>query len=572
MESPTLEAVPARRWEDAVCVLALLLPVAAWDSFNAASWAPKAALLLLVVVPGVVALANLVVRRDRGAWAGTAFLLVAAVSTALSSNPVLSLLGDYNWGTGWLFLVAVIGLWAIGRHMSVSGRTTLMQALVAAVLLSAALAVVQGSVSNLPPVLASYPATPQGLTGNSAFLGALMAMGMCLVVPRVGPRVINWGWLAAVALVAAALEVSAARISLALALVVVVVGIWRTAWVVRLAVVVAVVVGITVANFAPNVSQSGTQRAIATGTSGAVTTSDSTRFGTWELGLVALPHYAVIGAGPGRFGKASLPNMTLAQARRLHATYYSDAHNFVLQYATTTGFLGLAALVAFLVLAVRRARGLLARTALVAGIVCLVEPQNVVIVPLALLALGASDPVPEPTASGVSPFSAWRGVVAGIGVLLAGAAGGLFLYGDLLVARAGVSADPVTAANAAHRLPPWPDTDVVAAKAAAFHAVAGPDRAASREVAIAWAQAAVDDDTALASSWSLLGDYLSRWRSPEAGEAAFRQALAANPWDRESLVGLATAEYQLGQTSAMQVACLRLTRLVAPKAPPAPCR
>lgn len=572
MESQTSDVVPARRWEEAVCVVALLLPLAAWDSLHAASWAPKATLLLLTVVPGVVALGNLVVRRDRAAWAGTAFLLVAGLSTALSSNPVLSLLGDYNWGTGWLFLVAVVGLWAIGRHMSAAGRRTLTQALVAAVLLSAVLAVVQGSISNLPPVLAPYPATPQGLTGNSAFLGALMAMGMCLVVPRVGRQVIHWRWLAAVALVAAGLELSAARISLALALVVVLVGIRHASWAVRLAVVAAVVIGITVTNLAPNVSQSGTQRVISTGTSGAVTTSDSTRFGTWELGLVALPHYAVIGSGPGRFGEATLPHMTLAQARRLRTNYYSDAHNFVLQYATTTGFLGLAALLVFLGLAGRRARGQLARTALAAGIVCLVEPQNVVIVPLALLALGASDPASALTTAALSPFRTWRGVVAGIGVLLAAAAGGLFLYGDVLVARAEVSADPGIAANAAHRLPPWPDPDVVAAKATAFHAVSGSNRASSRPVAIAWAQRAVDDDTALPSSWSLLGDYLSRWRSAEAGEAAFRRALAANPWDEESLVGLATAQDRLGQTSAMHGTCLRLARLVAPHAPHAPCR
>lgn len=555
-----------------MCVLALLLPLAAWDSLGAVHWTPKAALLLLVVVPGVVALGNLVVRRDRGAWAATAFLLVAALSTALSSNPVLSLLGDYNWGTGWLFLVAVIGLWAIGRHMSAAGRGILTQALVAAVLLSAALAVVEGYVRDLPAALAPFPASPQGLTGNSAFLGALMAMGMCLVVPRVGPRVINWPWLAAVALVAAAVQLSAARISVALALLVVVVGIRRASWAVRLAVVAAVAVGVIVTSFAPNVSQSGTQKIISTGTSGAVTTSDSTRLGTWQLGLVALPHHAVIGTGTARFGEASLPHMTLVQARRLHVTYYSDAHNFVLQYATTTGLVGLAALVVFLGLAALRARGYLARTALVAGVVCLVEPQNVVIVPLALLALGASDPPSELTTAEASPFRVWRGVAAGLGVLLAGAAGGMFLYGDLLVARAGVSADPVTAANATGWLPSWPDPAVVAAKAAAFHAVADPDPAPFRTLAISWARAAVDDDRALPSSWSLLGDYLTRWRSPAAGEVAFRQALARNPWDLESLVGLASAEDALGQTSALRVTCLRLSRLVAPKAPPARCR
>ena len=571
---PTASPPVPQRWEIAVAGLALVLPLAAWGGLGAPFWSPKAALLLLSVIPGAVALLGLVVRRDRAAWAATGFLLVAGLSTALSPTPVLSLVGDYNWGTGWLFLCAVAGLWALGRHLSVAGRAVLENAVLAGGLISAGLGVVQAYVSNLPTVLSPYPTASQGLTGNSAFLGALSAMAMCLAVRRAAGAGDRFRWLVAVALLAAAVQLSGARISLALAVIVAVVGLPRSATLkIRGVVAGAFALGVVLTIVTPTVVESGAQRVLATGAaSGSVASSDSNRIGDWGLALSSLPHYAVIGAGPSRYGEATLPRMTVAQARRIGTFYFNDAHNLVLEYAVTTGLLGLAALAAFLALAARRARGALAQLGLVAAVVCLVEPQSVVVIPLALLALGAAGPPPPDPA----PFRALRGVVALAGVIVAAAAAGVFVYADGTLGRAATDSDLAGAVGAVGRMPPWPEPDVVAARSAAFLAVTDQSPAPTQRsnslaeaAAIRWAQAAVDDDPGLATSWSLLGDYLMRWRTAAVAEPAFRAALARNPWDRESLVGLANAETALGQDSAS--ACSRLSMLLAPNRAPTPC-
>src|SRR6478672_2663525 len=58
-------------------------------------WTPKAALVLVALIPGLVALTRLVVARERAAIAAAAFLGIAALATLLSPSPLLSLVGLY---------------------------------------------------------------------------------------------------------------------------------------------------------------------------------------------------------------------------------------------------------------------------------------------------------------------------------------------------------------------------------------------------------------------------------------------------------------------------------------------
>ena len=103
--------------------------------------------------------------------------------------------------------------------------------------------------------------------------------------------------------------------------------------------------------------------------------------------------HPLLGTGPGQFRAATSRLRTVAIARaETPDRLYVDAHNLVVEFATTTGLLGLAALLAWLLLASRRASGPLLGFALAVLAAHLLEPQSVRTTPMALLALGAAGP------------------------------------------------------------------------------------------------------------------------------------------------------------------------------------
>ena len=54
-----------------------------------------------------------------------AFVVVALISTLNSVRPVLALVGLYNQFTGWLFILAMAGCWAIGTGLKAADRRLL---------------------------------------------------------------------------------------------------------------------------------------------------------------------------------------------------------------------------------------------------------------------------------------------------------------------------------------------------------------------------------------------------------------------------------------------------------------
>src|SRR3954466_12885630 len=80
-------------------------------------WTPKAALLLVALVPGLVALTRLLVARERAAIAAAVFLGVSALATVLSPSPLLSFVGLYIESSSLLFVAALVGSWALGRGL-----------------------------------------------------------------------------------------------------------------------------------------------------------------------------------------------------------------------------------------------------------------------------------------------------------------------------------------------------------------------------------------------------------------------------------------------------------------------
>ena len=151
------------------------------------------------------------------------------------------------------------------------------------------------------------------------------------------------------------------------------------------------------------------------------------RWATWKAGAHVVAHRPLVGAGPGRFGAATLPYRTLAAVRQGQAdAYYVDAHNIVVEYATTTGLLGLAALLAWLGLALRRASGPLLAFGAVLLVLHMAEPMSVGVTPLAFLALGAAGPMiaaePRHVAARVATAALVPlALVAGVVLLAAGA-------------------------------------------------------------------------------------------------------------------------------------------------------
>src|SRR5947209_11158866 len=84
---------------------AFLLPVLYSPSVSAQAWTPRAALVLGIAAFGLPRVLPLLHSNARsGAVAAVAFLAIAAVATALCTQPILSLFGLYDWGTGLLFV------------------------------------------------------------------------------------------------------------------------------------------------------------------------------------------------------------------------------------------------------------------------------------------------------------------------------------------------------------------------------------------------------------------------------------------------------------------------------------
>ena len=108
MTAPETTLPKMRVTELATLLVAGLLLVVVSPQVLATHWTPKVALALLMIGPGLAALGLAAFGRDRGAIAGLVFVGVAAAATILSPSPMLSLVGMYNHGTGWLFVAAVV--------------------------------------------------------------------------------------------------------------------------------------------------------------------------------------------------------------------------------------------------------------------------------------------------------------------------------------------------------------------------------------------------------------------------------------------------------------------------------
>jgi len=114
------------------------------------------------------------------------------------------------------------------------------------------------------------------------------------------------------------------------------------------------------------------------------------RFDAWRAGLHALAAKPIFGWGPGQFLAATDNRFSLSETRQFGSVLFPDGHNIFIEYATTTGVVGLLCLLGWLVYAMRHRVGCLFGFALVLLASELVEPLNAGVTGMAFLALGGA--------------------------------------------------------------------------------------------------------------------------------------------------------------------------------------
>jgi putative inorganic carbon (HCO3(-)) transporter len=504
--------------------VAFLLPVVFSPSTNSTFWAPKAALLPVVAAVGLPYLVRL--RREPAAIAAAAFLGIAALATLLAATPTVAVFGLYGQGTGLLFVAALVGAWAIGRVLVDDERADVGRALLGGVLLNVAFALLSTIVDLTSFELGLYQGRAMGLLGNPIHLGAACAAGLALLVPRLTTN--TPAAAAGVAAIGAAVQASGSRSGLVAALVVIAWGVAvlsrRHAAVLVVAMHLGFAGGWALSEIGGGVSVS--QRLAADDGGGGL----GARASQWWSTRHAVADQPLLGSGPGTYREATSRYRTDEVAATFGGdTYYGDAHNVFVEYAGTTGLLGVAAFGAWLALAARRARGPLAVAALAILLVGLVEPQWVGTTPVAFLALGAAGPR-APTDRRAS----WPvGLLAAAGV----AASAVFLVGDFHLHQARLDFDRGHADAALQLLPRWSEPATIRARIDTL-----PGRIQQDEALLAsarrWRLEAIARDPTDPQLWLILADADATEGRTDEAIRAYQQVLRLNPQSTRARTGL----------------------------------
>ncbi len=556
-------AVKAPRWgQTAVVAIAGLLLVVVSPQAYATHWTPKAALALVVIGPGLVALLSAARARDRASIAAIGFLAVAALATIMSPAPLMSLVGLYNHGTGLLFVAAVVGLWALGRRLSATVAARLELVLIGAATINAVMMWIQNSRAFHGAAFALVDGRPPGLLGNPVHAAALLLGAFALLLERWRATPEAGGGHARViavvglgTLFASALELSGGRIGLGVLVIIAVVGAVRTGWRRGVILIVALMIGLGVASLAV---EDGTGAAARVATSGNSPLAG--RVDRWRMAEPAVRARPLLGIGPGLYRRGTSRFATPASARAFGADIINiDAHNVVVEYAVTTGIFGVIALLGWLFLAARGARGGLAWFAAAGAVSLLLQPQFIGLTPVLALALGAA----KRDAVVAVPWS--RAVTIGaIALAMVGALAGLALMrADGLERDADASHRPADGRAAVSALPIWPTPDLTLANEYAHVAVTERRPAAWRD-AIAATRAARRRDPSDPEVLNRLGELELAHGSLARARQAFAAGRFWNPQSVVSRLGLAGVEARAGNQQASDRWC-RSVRILAPR-------
>ncbi len=353
--------------------------------------------------------------------------------------------------------------------------------------------------------LGLHEARAYGLVGNPVYLAALLVGGLWMLYHQTDRLAVA----ATLTFVfAAALQLSGTRSAIALVMVGVVVAAtkdWRRVAVLLVVTVLGLGAGAAVA--ATGAATSGTERLADPSLGGFRSRTEA-----WISATHAVGDRPMLGAGPGRYAAATTRYKTLAFSRAEGpARFFADAHNIVVEYAVTTGLVGVLLFIGWVLLAIRNAgpRSPLGAAAVGILLLHLVEPQSVSTTPVAFLALGVAGP-PLMTELG----RRWRVAVAG-SAMAAVVAGGALSYGFFAFNQASLDYSHGWALTADRFLPYWGEPKSVLGRIAALRALETREHRYTVEAL--------------------------RQR---------RAASAADPSDQVALEALATFEIQLGQRAA----------------------
>jgi len=532
---------------------ALALTVADLPELSTSVWAPEAAVLLVLGAAGIPLLVvrawgrGAPVRSPSEVWAARsalAFIAAAGVATALALRPTLAVVGLYNEGTGLAFMVALAGCWALGSWLGAPERRALGTALIAGALVNAAVAVLQEFGLLVHLGLIGDQGVPDGLLGNPVDTGALLAASLVLVAPRFVAQPRRW-WPAA-AMIGAGLGLTGERLSGLVALVVVGWTLWHAyrsppaerrlgpTWGYAVSTLGGAVAGAIVAELRGG---GGIAGHVVASTSGE---TFGQRFSVWGAAVRAIGHHPIFGAGPGQFRTATSALFSLSSSRQLLGTVFTDAHNLVLEFATSTGLVGLGLLVGWVALGAWRRHGPFIGFALALGVVQLAEPLNIAITPLTFLALGAAMLAP---AADDAPTSDDRGLPvwlrrsSAVLALVACVPAVLLVLGDLALNRSEADSSvarigpALSAAGTAERfLSPWPDPATQMANIHNYLYLAEGDSPHQASAAVRWAAVAAQRDPGNEQLWSALAIAQAQAGHLAAAEVSDRRAVSLDPW------------------------------------------
>jgi len=572
--------------ERVVAAGALALGVASAPHLGIGSWPVQ---LLVAVAVGAAGLPRLVAlafgRRVAGgasraaAVALVGWLGVGLASALVSPQPALGLVGQYAGSGGWVLMAAMAGWWALGTAVGGRGRRLLAAAVVAAAVANGVVAIGQATVGLARFGLPGWGnGQAMGFQGNPVFLGGLEAGTVVLLawqawhVPSTRRR-----WLA-VAVVAVGLGAAGERLSLLVALVTgatVALATWwpvaqgtlrRLGWAqhpvdrpqARRFATLAVA-GSLVGALLPDLRRAHElSNKLATGAEGTF----GDRLHAWLEGFRALAHHPLLGVGPGQFQAATSALFPLWFDRSHPGQVFTDAHDLFVEYAVTTGVLGVVCLVAWLVAAVRHRGGGLLWCALAMLTVELVEPVNVVLTPLVFLAVGAAaahrparppraePPRVEPVRGGptlgrralVGPAPRGSHRVLAAATVVTTAVGACLGLAVVAGSRAMVVADQdrlladqqgaVVAATVANDLlRPWPQPAAEMAMVQLLGRQSSPQAPTPLALAAHWEEVAAERDSANSPLWVDAAALDLRLGRRAAARRDALMALRFEPWD-----------------------------------------